>query len=33
MLKILYFLDYGKQHDGAVWKIISQGVLLKSEGH
>ena len=33
MLKILYFLDYGKQYGGAVHTIISQGLLMKSAGH
>lgn len=33
MLKILYFLDYGKQYGGAVHTIISQGLLMKKAGH
>ena len=33
MLKILYFLDYGRRYGGAVHTIISQGLLMKNAGH
>lgn len=33
MLRILYFLDYGKQYGGAVNTLIKQAILMKNAGH
>lgn len=32
-MRILYFLDYGKQYGGAVNTIIKQAILMKNAGH